>query len=79
MSSLALTARRLIAGGKLVDLVALEERVRAVCEAVQAMPRENGQSLIEDMQALINRLDQLSRELESRLAANGGPSAPKAD
>jgi hypothetical protein len=71
VSSLAMTARRLLAGGKLVDLSALEERVRAVCDAVQAMPREDGQGLLEDMQALINKLDQLTRELEGRLIACG--------
>ncbi|MDR3438521.1 hypothetical protein [Telmatospirillum sp.] len=76
VSSLALTARRLIASGKLVDLVALEERVRAVCEGIQAMPREDGRELIDDMQALINKLDQLTRDLESRLAACGGPADP---
>ena len=74
VSSLAMTARRLLAGGKLVDLSALEERVRAVCDVVQAMPREQGQSLLDDMLALINKLDQLTRELEERLIASGGPS-----
>jgi hypothetical protein len=72
VSSLAMTARRLLAGGKLVDLSALEERVRALCDAVQAMPREDGQSLVADMQALIGKLDQLTRELEGRLIACGG-------
>lgn len=69
VSSVAMTARRLLAGGKLVDLTALGERVRVVCEAVQAMPREDGQSLVEDMRSLINKLDQLTRELEGRLSA----------
>lgn len=72
VSSLAMTARRLLAGGKLVDLSALEERVRALCDAVQAMPREDGQSLVADMQALIGKLDQLTRELEGRLIACSG-------
>jgi hypothetical protein len=72
VSSLAMTARRLLAGGKLVDLSALEERVRVVCETIQTMPREDGQKLLEDMQALINKLDQLTRELEERLIASGG-------
>ncbi len=67
VSSLAMTARRLLAGGKLVDLSALEERVRAVCESVQAMPREEGRNLLDDMRSLINKLDQLTRELEGRL------------
>jgi hypothetical protein len=76
VSSVALTARRLLAGGKLVDLTALEERVRAVCQAVEAMPKEEGQTLVEDMQALVGKLDQLSRELELRLAEVAGPEEP---
>ncbi|MTJ82625.1 MAG: hypothetical protein F8N37_16675 [Telmatospirillum sp.] len=77
VSSLALTARRLIASGKLVDLSALEERVRAVCETIGSMPREDGQDLIGDMEALIGRLDQLERDLQKRLAESGDdvPSA----
>jgi hypothetical protein len=75
VSSLAMTARRLLAGGKLVDLSALEERVRGVCDAVQAMPREDGQGLLDDMQSLINKLDQLTRELETRLIAFGDSSS----
>lgn len=72
VSSLALTARRLLAGGKLVDLSALEERVRALCATVQAMPREEGRSLLDDMRSLINKLDQLNGELEVRLTACRG-------
>jgi hypothetical protein len=68
VSSLVLTARRLLAGGALVDLAAIEERVRAVCGCIQAMPREEAQALVEDMQALIARLDQLAADLEDRLA-----------
>jgi hypothetical protein len=66
-----MTARRLLAGGKLVDLAALEERVRVVCDAISAMPREDGQQLVGDMEALIGKLDQLTRELEGRLSDCG--------
>ncbi len=68
VSSLVLTARRLVAGGALVDLTALEERVRLICETVQSMPREDGQALLDELQALIGRLDQLAGDLEDRLA-----------
>ena len=68
VSSLVLTARRLVAGGALVDLSALEDRVRLVCEAVQQMPREDGQGLLDELQALISRLNQLAGDLEDRLA-----------
>lgn len=68
VSSLVLTARRLVAGGALVDLSALEERVRTICDTVQQMPREEGQELLDELQALIGRLDQLAGDLEERLA-----------
>ncbi|PKU26020.1 hypothetical protein [Telmatospirillum siberiense] len=78
VSSLAMTARRLLAGGKLVDLAALEERVRILCGTVQAMPREEGQSLLDDMRSLINKLDQLRGELELRLTISRGDAAENA-
>lgn len=68
VSSLVLTARRLVAGGALVDLSALEERVRLICDTVQQMPREEGQELLDELQALIGRLDQLAGDLEERLS-----------
>lgn len=74
VSSLALTARRLLAGGKLVDLQALEERVRVLCSTVVAMPKADGQSLLDDMRSLINKLDQVSGELELRLSICRGAS-----
>jgi hypothetical protein len=68
VSSLVLTARRLVASGALVDLSALEDRVRLICEAVQQMPAEEGRGLLEDLKALIGRLDSLAADLEERLA-----------
>lgn len=76
--SLAMTARRLLAGGKLVDLSAIEERVRFVCQAVAEMPREDAEALLEDMEMLIHRLDQLESELEERLEQCGGRPAASA-
>ncbi len=67
VSSLVLTARRLVAGGKLVDLAALGERVRAVCEVVESMPREDGRVLVGDMQTLMAKLDRLASDLEEHL------------
>ena len=73
VSSLVLTARRLVAGGALVDLSALEERVRTVCETVQQMEREDGQGLLDELQALIGRLNQLAGDLEDRLSQMRSP------
>ncbi len=79
VSSLVLTARRLVAGGKLVDLAALGDRVRSICEAVAAMPREDGCSLVEDMQALVARLDRLASDLEEHLSQVAADSADHQD
>jgi hypothetical protein len=68
VSSLVLTARRLVAGGALVDLSALEDRVRTVCECVQRMPLEEGHGLLDEFNALMSRLDSLAGDLEERLA-----------
>jgi len=67
VSSLVLTARRLVAGGALVDLSALEDRVRAICDRVQQMPLEEGRGMLDELRALIQRLDSLAGDLEDRL------------
>ena len=67
VSSLVLTARKILASGTLVDLSALQERVDAIVQAVQSMPPENGRRLIKDMVALIGRLDRLSEDLQEQL------------
>lgn len=74
LASLVLGARRLVAGGALVDLSAIEERVTDVCRAVAALPREEGQSLIEELQSLISKLDRLGEDLQDRLEQITGRS-----
>ena len=74
VSSLVLAARRLMATGALVDLFAIQERVAAICAAVESMPREDGQALMEDLTALIHRLDRLSSDITDQLfQMNGKP------
>lgn len=68
VSSLVLTARRLLASGTLVDLSAIEERVGAVVAAVKAMPPEEGRALVDDLCALIDRLDRLGEDLQEQLS-----------
>lgn len=67
VSSLVLAARRLLASGALVDLSAIQDRVGAVCDAVQGMPREDGQGLLDELLALIRRLDMLGADLKEQL------------
>ena len=74
VSSLVLAARRLMAKGALVDLFAIQERVAAICAAVDSMPREDGQALMEDLTGLIHRLDRLSSDISDQLfQMNGKP------
>ena len=67
VSSLVFTARKLLATGTLVDLSAIEERVRGVAEAVAEMPQEDGRTLLDDLLALMRRLDGLGEYLQEQL------------
>ena len=73
LASLVFTARRLVAGGALVDLSAIEERVKEVCGTVVALPRDEGRGLVGELQSLIGKLDGLSEDLRERLERFGGP------
>ena len=68
LASLVLAARRLLAGGTLVDLSAIEPRVRQVCEAVAGLPRDDGRTLVGELQSLIGKLDRLGEDIQDRLA-----------
>ena len=68
VASLVLTARRLLASGTLVDLSAIEERVRALCGAIEAMPPDEGRPLREDLLTLIDKLNRLGSDLRDQLA-----------
>ncbi|HIJ63619.1 MAG TPA: hypothetical protein HPQ04_13070 [Rhodospirillaceae bacterium] len=74
LASLVFTARRLLAGGALVDLSAIEERVREVCGTVAAMPPDEGRGLVGDLQSLIGKLDRLGEDLRDRLDRFAGPA-----
>ena len=57
ISSLVQTAHHHVAGGTLVDLSALEGRVRTVVRAIEAMPAEERPILQGEIEALLQRLD----------------------
>jgi len=67
VSSLVLTARRLLSTGALVDLAAIRQRVLTVCSSVEGMSREDAQSLREELAALVDRLDHLGIDLRDQL------------
>jgi hypothetical protein len=80
-ASMVLTARRLLATGTTVDLSALEGKVRAICEQVAAMGRDDGRPLVPMMETLIGDLDRLEAAIMERVApppAGNGPTYPQA-
>lgn len=66
-ASLVLTARRLLATGTMVDLSALEGKVRAICDQLVAMGREDGRPLVPVMETLIGDLDRLAEAIQERV------------
>ncbi|HLO78139.1 MAG TPA: hypothetical protein VK196_16920 [Magnetospirillum sp.] len=66
-ASLVLTARRLLATGTMVDLSALEGKVRCICDRVAAMEREDGRPLVPVMETLIGDLDRLAEAIQERI------------
>ncbi len=58
--------------GALVDLVGLEERVAALCAAVEALPGNEGQALLAELEAIIRALDGLAATLTSQRAQLDG-------
>jgi hypothetical protein len=65
-SSLVVTARRLLATGTMVDLSALEGKVRFICETLAGLGREDGQPFRPGMEALIADLDGLAEAIRER-------------
>lgn len=66
-ASMVTTARRLLATGTMVDLSALEGKVRFVCEALAGMAREDGRALMPIMERLIGDLDRLAEAITERI------------
>ena len=67
VSSLVTTARRLLPTGALVDLEALRIRVLGLCMSIEGMSRDEAQSLLVEMTALVDRLDNLGIDLRGQL------------
>ncbi|MDO8605379.1 MAG: hypothetical protein Q7R40_02475 [Phaeospirillum sp.] len=72
-SSLVETARRLLATGTMVDLAALEGRVRNICRDAASLGRDDGRSLRPDLETLISDLDLLADAIRDRY----DPQAPR--
>ncbi|HEY9078921.1 hypothetical protein [Magnetovibrio sp.] len=64
-ASLISGARRLMGEGRHVDLSAMEERVRAITQAISAAAPEVAATYKEHLQALIDALDVLEQDLQT--------------
>ena len=69
VASLVDTARRLLAEGSIVDLSALEGKVRVICEAIGEAPGEDLSDLKDPMAAIIDGLDLLEAVLNEQFSA----------
>lgn len=65
-ASMVSAARRLLATGTMVDLSALEGKVRFICESVTGMDGEAGRAMVPGMEALIADLDRLAAAIHDR-------------
>lgn len=65
--SLVEAARRLSLTGTMVDLAALEGKIKQICDDVLAIDRSQGRPLIPVMERLVAELDRLDRALRDRM------------
>jgi hypothetical protein len=66
IESLIATAVRLLDEGRVVELSALQERTKRVCDAALALPRAESRPLLPAMEALLAALDALTGNLGRR-------------
>jgi hypothetical protein len=66
IESLIATALRLLDEGRVVELSALQERTKRVCDAAIRLPRADSTPLIPAMEALLTALDALTDNLSRR-------------
>lgn len=66
-ASLVQTARRLLATGTMVDLSALEGKVRFICQQLAEMERADSKPLLPAMETLIGDLDQLAQAIHEKV------------
>jgi hypothetical protein len=60
------TARRLTQDGRTVDLSAVEDRIRRLCDAVEGLPKTQGRALAPALTALMAEFDALAQDLSGR-------------
>ena len=76
IESLIATAVRLLDEGRVVELSALQERTKRVCDAALALPRAESRPLVGAMEALLTALDALTANLSARFGDIPNLSSP---
>lgn len=66
IESLIATALRLLDEGRVVELSALQERTKRVCDAAIRLPKPEAAPLVPAMEALLTALDALTANLSRR-------------
>ena len=66
LTSLVTTARRLLAARKMVDLSALDRRVRALCDSIRHAPPEDTTAVKAALTGILEDLDRLEAELTAQ-------------
>jgi hypothetical protein len=66
IESLIATAVRLLDEGRVVELSALQERTKRVCDAALGLSREDSRPLIPALESLLGSLDALTANLSRR-------------
>ena len=66
LTSLVTTARRLLAAQKMVDLSALDRRVRALCDSIRHVPPEDTTAVKAALTGILEDLDRLEAELTAQ-------------
>lgn len=66
LTSFISTARRLFHKGELVELAALESKIRNLCEKVVELPREEAREFLPGLENILADLDSLERDLNQR-------------
>lgn len=66
VAAVIVTARRLLAGGAVVDLAALEGQVQEVCTGIAGLDAGEGRALLPTLRALVDGLDGLAGDLRAQ-------------
>lgn len=66
IESLIATAVRLVEEGRVVDLAALQDRTKHVCDAAVQLPAKEARPLIPAMESVLTQLDALTENLTKR-------------